>query len=44
MLMKTSTNNAPWYIVESNDKLYARIKVMKIVIDTIETKLKELEQ
>ena len=29
MLLKTNTQNAPWYILESNDKRYARIKAMK---------------
>ena len=36
MLQKTSTKNAPWYIIESNDKKYARIKALKIVIDALE--------
>ena len=36
MLQKTSTEFAPWYIIESNDKLYARIKVLRIVADAME--------
>ena len=36
MLEKTSTDFAPWYIIESNDKLYARIKVLRIVADAME--------
>ena len=36
MLQKTSTRNAPWFIIESNDKKYARIKALKIVIDALE--------
>ncbi len=36
MLKKTSTENAPWYIIESNDKKYARIKALKIVVDALE--------
>ena len=36
MLQKTSTENAPWYIIESNDKKYARIKALKIVIKALE--------
>ena len=36
MLQKTSTEYAPWYIIESNDKLYARIKVLRIVADAME--------
>ena len=41
MLEKTSTEFAPWYIIESNDKLYARIKVLRIVVDALERALKE---
>jgi polyphosphate kinase 2 (PPK2 family) len=37
MLLKTSTNAAPWTIVEANDKYHARIKVLK----TVMTKLKQ---
>ena len=36
MLEKTSTENAPWFVIESNDKKYARIKTLKIVIDALE--------
>ena len=36
MLQKTSTKNAPWYIIESNDKKYARIKTLKIIVKTLE--------
>ena len=36
MLQKTSTENAPWFIIESNDKKYARIKTLRIVIDALE--------
>ncbi len=32
MLRKTSTEYAPWTVVEGNDKLYARIKVLDTVI------------
>ena len=39
MLQKTNTTNAPWYVLESNDKNYARIKALKIVIEEIEKKL-----
>ena len=39
MIQKTSTKFAPWYILESNDKKYARIKALKIVIKAIEKKL-----
>ena len=39
MLTKTSTTYAPWYILESMDKKYARIKALKIVIEQIEKAL-----
>lgn len=39
MLQKTSTSFAPWYVLESNDKKYARIKALKIMIKEIEKKL-----
>ncbi len=40
MLTKTSTENAPWYILESVDKCYARIKAMEITVRTIEEALR----
>lgn len=40
MLQKTNTTYAPWVILESNDKKYARIKALKTVIKAIEAKLK----
>lgn len=39
MLKKTNTAYAPWHILESNDKKYARIKALKIVVDAIEKAL-----
>ena len=36
MLQKTSTENAPWYIIESNDKHYARIRALKIIVKQLE--------
>ena len=39
MIKKTSTAFAPWYVLESNDKKYARIKALEIVIENIERKL-----
>ncbi len=35
MLQKTNTEYAPWHILESVDKKYARIKASKIVIEEI---------
>ena len=40
MLIKTSTHRAPWTIVEANDKLFARIKVLKTVVDKLKNELK----
>lgn len=36
MMKKTNTSYAPWHVLESNDKKYARIKALKIVIAEIE--------
>jgi polyphosphate:AMP phosphotransferase len=35
MFEKTSTSQAPWILVEGNDKQYARVKVMKAVADAL---------
>ena len=40
MLQKTSTVYAPWHILESVDKKYARLKALRIVIEEIEKALK----
>lgn len=39
MLQKTNTTYAPWYILESNDKRYARLKALRIVTEAIEKAL-----
>ncbi len=39
MLQKTNTEYAPWYVLESNDKKYARIKALKTVIKAIEERI-----
>ncbi|MBQ7063854.1 MAG: phosphate--AMP phosphotransferase [Firmicutes bacterium] len=41
MLLRTSTSYAPWVIVEGNNKYYARLKVLRTVIDAIEKRLNE---
>ena len=43
MLMRTSTDYAPWVVVEGNSKYYARVKVLKTVVDAIEERLKKEE-
>ena len=40
MLKKTSTADAPWNVIEANNKLYARIKIMNIIIDRISDYIK----
>lgn len=35
MIQKTSTEFAPWYILESVDKKYARIKALEIVVEEL---------
>jgi polyphosphate:AMP phosphotransferase len=35
MMLRTSTVHAPWTIVEANDKLHARIKVLRRAVDTV---------
>ena len=39
MMEKTSTAFAPWYVLESVDKKYARIKALKIVVEEIKKRL-----
>jgi polyphosphate:AMP phosphotransferase len=37
----TSTQKAPWILVESNDKLHARLKVIGTVVDHLKDRLKD---
>ena len=39
MLLHTSTPHAPWTPVESNNKYYARVKVLRTVVEAIERRL-----
>ncbi len=39
MILRTSTKDAPWIIVEGNSKYYARLKVIRSVIEAIEKKI-----
>ncbi len=41
MLLRTSTDYAPWVVVEANSKYYARVKVLETVVNAIEKRLKE---
>ena len=39
MIVRTSTVSAPWHIIVANSKLYARIKVLEIVVEALEQRL-----
>ena len=39
MLVRTSTPAAPWTVVEANDKLYARVKIVKTIVDALDKSL-----
>jgi polyphosphate:AMP phosphotransferase len=39
MVERTSTAHAPWTLVEANDKYFARLKVLRALVDAIETAL-----
>ena len=39
MLLRTSTSYAPWTVVESNSKYYARIKTLETVISAINQRM-----
>lgn len=39
MVERTSTNTAPWTLVEANNKHFARIKVLRTLCEAIEAKL-----
>jgi len=39
MVDRTSTGAAPWYLIEANDKRFARIKVLKTLCERIEATL-----
>ena len=41
MIRKTNTTFAPWHILESNDKKYARIKALRIVTEAIRAACKK---
>jgi len=40
MVARTSTEDAPWTLVEGDDKPYARVKVLRTVCDAMRTALK----
>jgi polyphosphate:AMP phosphotransferase len=40
MVDRTSTGNAPWTLVEANDKNFARVKILRTVCERLEAALK----
>jgi polyphosphate kinase 2 (PPK2 family) len=44
MVAHTPTAIAPWTLVEANDKKFARIKVLRSLIETIDTRLGGFDQ
>ena len=44
MLAKTSTDVAPWNIIEAHDRRYATLKIFKIVTESIQLKIEEKKQ
>lgn len=42
MVARTSTQVAPWTLVEGNDKLFARIKILTTLADRMEVRLKNV--
>lgn len=43
MIDRTSTEQVPWTLVESNDKKYARIKILKTICEALEQKLESIK-
>jgi polyphosphate kinase 2 (PPK2 family) len=39
MVERTSTGNAPWTLVEANDKSYARVKILRTLAERLESEL-----
>ncbi len=42
MVDRTSTEIAPWTLVEANDKRYARVKILRTIVDRLESGLKKV--
>lgn len=41
MITRTSTSLTPWHLISANNKRWARIEVLKILVEELENKLKE---
>lgn len=44
MLVRTSTTYAPWIVVEGNCKYYARVKVLRTVVEALETRIRQVKE
>lgn len=44
MLQKTSTSYAPWHIIESNCKYYARIKTLRLLTEALEAAVEQAQK
>ena len=44
MIVKTSTPKAPWILVSGNDKYYARVQVLRAVVEAIEARMEEVRK
>ena len=44
MLVRTSTTYAPWIVVEGNCKYYARVKVLRTVVEALENKILQVKE
>jgi AMP-polyphosphate phosphotransferase len=41
MVERTSSGQAPWALIEANNKYYARVKVLKTLCERLETELRK---
>ena len=41
MIERTHTGHAPWVMVEANDKYFARIRIMRALVERLEAVLEE---
>jgi polyphosphate kinase 2 (PPK2 family) len=39
MVRRTSTRHAPWHLIPSNDKRYARVATLETICDALEKRL-----
>jgi len=39
MMTRTDVVHAPWHLVSANDKRYARLQVLRHIVDAMETQL-----